>query len=259
PARAPVLGDRAVVTRRLMTLPPFTAVHQSLALKPPFRFEGMTTRVFPLRARLTALQNFVDQYLNVIPKEVGRFRAFLPYVHLMVLDYGKIALAIANAGWLSQVEILFGVPVEWYRSRNGRWDFEGWAWVAPFIFVDSDVSLTLGRTVIGWPKLLASVSTNDREWLHNPRGPLSLATVSTMVYPRLYAGAWQQMEPFLEIGRRPATPVFEVPLDMRNPLMPWTLMGDFARMWDGLMRDAAALAGAAATRAFDPRLAARRA
>ncbi len=64
-----------------MALPKFSdsnGTHYGLRFKPPFYFEGMTTRIFPLRARLPVVQNFVDGYLNFIPAELGRFRAFLP-------------------------------------------------------------------------------------------------------------------------------------------------------------------------------------
>src|SRR5262245_591720 len=118
-----------------------------LPIKPPFYFDHMTCHVFPLRSSLNALQGFVDSYLNIIPEELGRFRAFMPYVHLMLVDYGKLALRCENLGWLSQQEIMFAVPVEWYQVVDGRWEFKDWAWVSPFIFVDSELSLTLGRTV----------------------------------------------------------------------------------------------------------------
>ena len=51
---------------------------------------------------------------------------------------------------------MFCIPIEWYKLVDGRWVFHDWAMVAPFIFVDDDLSMTLGRTVSGWPKTLAS-------------------------------------------------------------------------------------------------------
>src|SRR3989442_135198 len=102
----------------MLNLPRFSdcgGVYHTPVFVPPFHFEGMTTRFFPLRARLPVLQNFVDRYLNIIPPELGRFRAFLPYVYLLLVDYGKMALQASNLGWLAQHEVGFMVPVEWYH------------------------------------------------------------------------------------------------------------------------------------------------
>jgi hypothetical protein len=62
-----------------------------LPIEPPFAFNGLSTRVFPLRANLDSLQQLVNGYLNVVPPEVGRFRASVPYVFLSMLDYGQIS------------------------------------------------------------------------------------------------------------------------------------------------------------------------
>src|ERR1700679_3454328 len=98
----------------------------TLGSKPPFYFEGMTTRVYPLRASLFKLQRFCDSFLNIAPPSVGRFRAFVPYVMLMIMDYGKLAAVATNQGWVSQREIMFSVPMQWYRVVDGRWEFHDW-------------------------------------------------------------------------------------------------------------------------------------
>ena len=148
----------------------------------------MTARVFPLRANIDSLQRFVDGHLNFIPPEVGRFRAPAPYVYLMMLDYGKLALEAANLGWLAQKEIMFSVPLEWYKVVDGRWVFHDWATVAPFIYVDDDLSMGLGRTVYGWPKTIATLTPTIAAWMEDPVAPVTQATVSTMVFPKLYRG-----------------------------------------------------------------------
>src|SRR5215471_13684676 len=125
-----------------LEMPPFSdPPGGSLRIKPPFSFAGMTARVFPLRANIDSLQRFVDGQLNFIPPEVGRFRAPAPYVYLMMLDYGKLALEARNLGWLAQREIMFCVPLEWYKVVDGRWAFYDWATIAPFIYVDDDLSM----------------------------------------------------------------------------------------------------------------------
>src|SRR5581483_6343783 len=98
-----------------------------LPIKPPFVFNGMSARVFPLRAGLDALQRVCDGYLNFIPPEVGYFRVPIPYVFLMLLDYGQVAEAVARIGWFAQIEVFFMIPVEWYKRVNGTWQFHDWA------------------------------------------------------------------------------------------------------------------------------------
>ncbi|MFK8078278.1 MAG: acetoacetate decarboxylase family protein, partial [Granulosicoccus sp.] len=110
--------------------------------------------VFPLRADLTQLQRFIDGYLNLDADNV-RFEAFLPYVYLQVLDYGKMSIQAANMGWVSQVEVAFCVPLRWLVKKQGEWVFHDWAANCPFIFVDNELSMTTGREVYGWPKVLA--------------------------------------------------------------------------------------------------------
>ena len=113
-------------------------------MKPPFSFEGMTARVFPLRANLDSLQRFCNSYLNFIPPEAGRFRAVVPYVYYIMLDYGRMAINIANIGWFSQREFLFCIPIQWYRVVDGQWQFHDWATVTPFIYVNNDMSMQIG-------------------------------------------------------------------------------------------------------------------
>ncbi|MFO0756793.1 MAG: hypothetical protein U0359_09890 [Byssovorax sp.] len=210
----------------------------SLAAKPPFYFEGMTTRVFPLRASLFQQQRFADAYFNqVVPREVGRFRAFMPYVLLMIMDYGKMAAAATNLGWVSQREIMFTVPLLWYRVIDGRWVFHDWATVTPFIYVDDELSMTLGRTAYGWPKTLAWLAPGLNEWIEDPRAEPRAAAVSTMVFPEVYAGKRQQPREFLEIHESASLSPLAFPQDPQGPFMPWSVLANLARSGAGLIGD----------------------
>ena len=71
--------------------PRYIGLQDTNPVAPPFHFTGMYIQVFPLRAKLDAVQQFVDAWLNFIPPECGRFRAFSPYVSLMLVDYGRMA------------------------------------------------------------------------------------------------------------------------------------------------------------------------
>lgn len=220
----------------------------ALPIVPPFYFSGMTARVLPLRARMATLQNFCDRYLNIVPAEVARFKVFLPYVYLMMLDYGRMAPAAANLGWIAQHEVLFSVPLEWHRGEGRDSEFVDWAWVSPYIFVDSEISVQLGRTVYGWPKMPAELTGETLKWLGDPLAQIDTARVSTAVFDQLYEGKPMIMKTFLEVHARQPPSVLRVPPETNNPLAPWMLLPNMINSATELMRDfgnVSARAGAA--------------
>jgi len=77
--------------------------YNKLQTKGPLMFRHVSARVFPLRANLDILQQLCDSYLNIVPPEAGYFRAPLPYVNLVVLDYGQMGEKEMRIGWFSQV------------------------------------------------------------------------------------------------------------------------------------------------------------
>lgn len=150
---------------------------ETLVVTPPFSFQGVTARVFPLRARMNSLCNFCDRYLNVAP-QVCTFRPYLPYVFLVVLDYGRMAIEELNLGWISQNEVFFGVPLTmWHNDRLGRPVFKKWVMNTPFIVVDDARSLSGGRESYGWPKVLGTLQSSPERWLIDPRNPTRFLTL----------------------------------------------------------------------------------
>jgi hypothetical protein len=156
------------------------AADTTLVIQPPFSFPGVSARIFPLRASMNLLSGFLESSLNVAPPEVCELRPCLPFVLLVVLDYGRMAIESANMGWVSQNEIFFAVPLEkWRRDRpGGHATFQGLVLNTPFIFVDNPSSLTTGRECYGWPKILASLEPSLEEWLVDPRNPTRLLSLS---------------------------------------------------------------------------------
>jgi hypothetical protein len=216
--------------------PPVT--FNTLPLTPPFALEGLTARVFPLRSSLDSLQRFCDSYLNFLPKEIGRFRAFVPYTYMMIIDYGRLAPVVANLGWFAQREIFFAVPVQWYKVVNGQWRFHDWAVMTPYIFVDNDLSVPLGRTVFGWQKTIAEITPTVSNWIHDPQAPVSVATVSTMVFPELYEGRRLESRTLMEVEREAPITGFGTPLNPQNPVAPWMIASNLAQAAAGFGRDA---------------------
>lgn len=232
-----------------MRLPRFSdlqGTYYTLPALPPCHFTGMNTQLFPLRANLDTLQQFTNRYVNIIPRELGWFRAFMPYVYFGVIDYGKMASSGSNVGWLSQHEVIFSVPLEWYRLEGGEWVFQDWCWLTPFIFVDSETSLTLGRTVWGWPKSLIQVVPNQAASLGSPSGNSPLLRMASWVFPEAYAGRKQELRIFCEINREPAPSFVRVPPSPENPFLPWniaaSLFGGTVGFLDDCMVTASGLA-----------------
>ena len=222
-------------------LPPLS--HNPLPAKPPFVFNGLSSRVLPLRANLDTLQRFVNGYLNFVPESVGRFRASLPYVFLSVLDYGSVSES-AGLGWFAQTEVFFAVALEWYRKVDGRWVFHDWATITPFIYVDDNFSVPLGRTVSGFPKVLSRVTHVSSEWVRNPLAALTLARIETEVFPAAYAGQKLENRVFLEVLRDAPMANLRLPADPRSPSAPWTVASNLADAAGGFGRDALWLAQA---------------
>jgi hypothetical protein len=212
-----------------------------LPIKPPFLFNGMSARVFPLRASLDALQRVCDGMLNFVPQQAGFFRVPVPYVFLMVLDYGQVAEEVARIGWFAQTEVFFMIPLEWYRLQGDRLVFHDWAVITPYVFVNDDFSVPLGRTVFGFPKVLACVTQSPSQWIKDPLSPVTLARVETDVFPQTYSGAQIERRIFLEVERNTVS-AMRLPLDATNPMMPWSIAANMAQGLAGFGRDALWLA-----------------
>lgn len=221
----------------------------SIGIKgPPFNFDGVTSRVFPLRAHAHALQRLCDTYLNLFPEEIY-FRPSAPYVMLTLLNYGRMSYASeteAHYGWVSQNEVYFGVPLDWGRFEHGRWQPLGSGVVAPFIFVDQGWSIEVGREVYGWPKQPAEFLRTVNTWAAgSPADREHLLTLATESFLTPYASERPSSVPLVEIDR--AAPLslgpslWQAPLTLDNPW--WgmmTLWREAMRFWSPTgLRDAA--------------------
>lgn len=196
------------------------------------RFTGVSARVFPLRANMYRLRAFCEDYLNVAP-EIVRFEPAFPYVYLMIIDYGKMAAEIANVGWVSQREVAFAVPLEWYDMQDGG-RMVDLAAVCPFIYVDDETSLSTGRQVFGWPKAKVWASHEVNPWIEDPLAAHKLLTLSTMVYPELYAGQRQEPRVLLEVLERDLSPFSRFPIDPNRAPHPLSVLPDVVQAYLGL-------------------------
>ncbi|MDX1500806.1 MAG: acetoacetate decarboxylase family protein [Thermoanaerobaculia bacterium] len=193
-------------------------------------FSNVSMRTFPLRANIAQLQRFCDAYLNIAPPEIAHFRPVAPFVLFQVLNYGRMSPVAKNVGWVAQHEVLFGVPVVGHWHYEGE-RVEGLATVSPFIFVDNDWSVQLGREIYGWPKFPAQVVPEVNAWLRDPRLARRLLNLKTKVFPRLYAGMPQLNLPIVEVLQSP-TGLGQWPPDFNYLMGPLTQLPQ--AFFDGL-------------------------
>ena len=177
---------------------------KDLPSSPPFAFHGVTARVFPLQADISLLTDFCDSYLNMdIPDEIVHFFPAQPYVYLAVLNYGSMSpllFSAQNVGWISQEEVFFMIPLEVWRKENGKLVFKEWAFVSPFIFVNDSLSLTTGREVYGWAKILGHATKNTPRWLQEPTAPTRVYALRAPVFAKEYNGRREENRTLLEIN-----------------------------------------------------------
>lgn len=174
---------------------------------PRVSFTGVTARVFPLKASMNRLQAFCDNYLNFLDdgermkkSQSDFFRPAAPYVYFQVINYGKMATESQNLGWIAQNEILFCLPLEWYKvDQNGELVFHDWAMICPFIFVDNDMSLTTGRETYGWTKVRGWLEGVPSTWAKDPRRPRRLLNMRTEMFAGLYSGGSLEPKTLIEV------------------------------------------------------------
>lgn len=225
-------------------------LEETLLNNPRLAFSDVTSRVFPLPASINRLQNFCDNYLNFMDDEVcdrprHYFKPAMPWVYLEVVNYGQMATATRNRGWVAQHEVFFLVPLEWYVIEKGQLVFKDWAMVTPFIFVDNDISMTTGREVYGWVKVRAWLDHLDPNWADDAATPRQLLNLQTKLFPRVYSGEAVEQRTLIQITKDPSPsllrricsendifgPLWSIPEAMRNSI---TLFEDMAQFVGGL-------------------------
>lgn len=208
---------------------------RDLPASPPFSFHGVTGRFFPLRANMSRLTDFCDDYLNMdIPDSIVHFSPALPFVYLAVVNYGSMSplmFEAQNVGWVSQDEVFFLIPLEIWRKEGRHMVFKEWACVSPFIFVNDSMSLTLGREVYGWGKVLGQIAEDRPAWMENPLAPTQVFGLRAPVFSKEYDGREEENKMLLEILRSSPASISSFPLLQGGAVKS---LGDIALTWMGL-------------------------
>ena len=194
---------------------------------------------FPLRADINVLQQLVDDYLNIAPG-FAYFRAAMPYVLLTVSHYPKMGFAQGHGGWISQDEVIFMIPIEWFEPGSNGLEFKGPAQFSPFAFVDKDASQIGGREVHGWPKVQCWIEPVDSAWLENPRDARTLLRMNANGFRNIHAEEYDDILPLVDIHQAAPPALSTVPPDSAGILNPFATIArniaDFnhvaASLWD---------------------------
>lgn len=195
-----------------------------LSVAPPFLFRNVTGRIFSLKSNVAVLTAFCNQYLNMdIPPTIVHYAPALPYVYLMVLNYGSMApssVQAQNVGWVAQHEVAFTLVLQRWREENGQLVFKDWATVSPFIYVDDQLSLNTGREVYGWNKVTGTIDADIPLWVTDPTAKVRQFQLGLVDFASAYSGANQSKEILLQIDLDPPTTFTTFPPDPRNPWSP---------------------------------------
>jgi hypothetical protein len=240
------MNYEAEVRMRVDDYPPYMETSArsrfgSMPLLPPFEFEGVKLMVFPLKANISRLHEFCQSYLDINltgpdADQTCVFRPAAPFVFMMVLHYDKMSSnetqTARNIGWISQHEITFTVPLEYWRwsgdkPGQGELKFQDWAIISPFIFVDDLISQVTGREVYGWPKVTGKLCADPNLLLHFPLDATPLLRFSSYTLPKYFQGGLTTQNLLLEVDYDP-TPSYSIfPPDPFSPWAPWNVAANF--------------------------------
>lgn len=204
---------------------------------PPMLFKDVNMAFFPLRADILSLRRFCDDHLNLVPPEIAYFQPSGPIVLLGIINYGSMSSEVLDAGWVSQNEVVFSIPLDCYRHEGGRPVLYDRATTSPFIFVDSDTSQVTGRETFGWPKKHVWISREESSTRWGPQQMQRLVTLRSRPLEG-GTGAWREGgRPFLEIGRRGPGGLTMFPPDPASALNPWQAWSRLTTSWMRLASD----------------------
>ena len=197
-------------------------------IPPPYDFPGITIMGFRLPATQAKLQALCDQLLNIGTLEARGFeyRAFLDFVEMEIVTYPKMLFAeepYSNWGYASQQELYFRFYVWKFISLSGvLFPTPIPELFFPYMFVDNSWSMTSGRNVIGFPKVMARF---DPTPVLNAN-PFKIS-VSALALNRLLPATKLDWEPIVKIdptgGPAPAPaglwPWIELGAEITDPLL----------------------------------------
>jgi hypothetical protein len=189
---------------------------------------NVALQVYPLRADMAVMRQFIDSYLNFVDDEYSLpfyFKPAMPYVMLQILYYPYLAVTTGNTVWLTQREVSFSVPLECYRvDRHGKRVFNHYATCSPFLYLDVQPTITSGRDIFGLPKV--ALRFQPLEPFFRPEEPSLLTDLRL----RCTGPAGDEFNPLLKVFQDP--PRFTSTNIVNDTL---TTIPSAARSWIAMM------------------------
>jgi hypothetical protein len=179
-----------------MTLPQFIELPGSSVYRHPFYLQGMNSQVFVMHADYDRLVKTTDQWLNNIPNSNYRYVPLLPFVFCNPVWINRITWTPQGEGWMRESDFNFGYYVACFKGK----EFDHIAVAQAYLAVDNPLTLTTGREVFGYRKVLGQMEyvagtyqpSAMSTWLYKKRGPdeeLQLAEVGRIFSPPGWAAA----------------------------------------------------------------------
>ena len=191
----------------------------TLQSRPPYDFPEITMMSFRLPATVANLQALCDKYLNIGTLEDRGFeyRALFGFVDMELVTYPKMMFAqepFSRWGFASQQELYFRFFVWKFISLGGILFPDPIPELFfPFMFVDNSWSMTSGRAVLGFPKVMVQF---DPTPVLNAN-PLNI-TASALVLKTFSPTTKLDWQPIVEI--KPSTST-AAPKAAPGGLWPW--------------------------------------
>ena len=123
----------------------------------PYVFEAVSVTGCTLAATDSNLQAWCDRFLNI--GDSHQFRPLMPFVWACVSHYPKMFIeGQEDLGYTSQNEFFFMFPVIRYSNIWGVWFPTELSWAFPYIGVTNGTSAISGQAVLGFPKMLGTIT-----------------------------------------------------------------------------------------------------
>lgn len=139
-----------------------------LALQGPYTNRSVNMRVHVLNAKLSALWQTLDRYLNPLAPAHGRYVPLGDRVVVSCVDIAEGRSGDDGLGSVHEVEVAFFIPALYCDPLPRRIVF-----FAPYLFVNNIWAAVMGREVHGFRKDIAtsfaSIDVDSAEWSHKAR------------------------------------------------------------------------------------------
>lgn len=222
-------------------------------IPPPYYFPDVGVHAFVFEAKIKAVQDYCDKFLNLGPKEERGFEyravPYWPYATLLFLHYPSMISAkksgpterdylhggapkhtpyetpYSERGIMRQSEVFVAMPVIRYglgpKGLLAKSDIE---WIIPWIVVDKPWSCVCGREMLGLGKLLAQIDIGEGYYPESFEGRVSMPGWRSKT-----PGEMQQQLPFMQVSTGPTLPTFRTSKSPENSIA--TLLANSPARW----------------------------